>query len=284
MPIGAHMSISGGISLAPGRAAEAGCEALQVFTRSNVRWSFPPLADSEAHAFRDNVRRLNLQPVIAHGCYLVNLCSADAAIRRKSASTLADEIRRCARLGIGDIVIHPGSHPAGIDTATRMIAAALSGVLDRTAGCPVRVLLETTAGQGSQVGSTFEQLRALLDIATPTARLGVCVDTCHIFAAGYDIRTAPAWRDTTARLDAVIGIGRVGAFHLNDSKRELGSRVDRHEQIGRGTIGVEAFRLLFNDARFRRLPQIIETPKEDFERTDWDAVNIALLKSLRRKA
>jgi len=273
------MSIAGGIHLAPARGVEVGCEALQVFTRSNVRWSFPELDPAEADAFRDAVRQSGLRPVIAHGCYLVNLASANVAIRRKSYRTLLDELRRCHALGIGDLVIHPGSHPAGTETGIRLIADGLNRVLGET--LDTRVLLETTAGQGTQVGAAFEELRAIIDLIEQQERIGVCVDTCHVFAAGYDIRTEHAYCGTFELFDSIVGIGRIRAFHVNDSKRELGSRVDRHQHIGRGHLGTDAFRLLLHDRRFRDLPMIIETPKKDDDGTEWDEENIALLKKLR---
>jgi len=273
------MSIAGGIHLAPARGAEIGCEALQVFVRSNVRWSFPELDRAEADAFREAVRQTGLCPVIAHGCYLVNLASSSGAIRHKSYRTLLDELRRCQALGIGDLVMHPGSHPAGTDTGIRLIADGLNRIMAETRD--TRILLETTSGAGTQVGGRFEELRAVIDLIEQRERVGVCVDTCHVFAAGYDIRTEHAYRSTFELLDSIIGVGRVRAFHLNDSKRELGSRADRHQHIGRGHLGTEAFRLLLHDRRFRHLPMIIETPKKDGEGTEWDVRNIALLKRLK---
>jgi len=284
MPIGAHMSIRGGVRKAPGRGAEVGCEALQIFTRSNVRWSFPDLGEEEARAFRESVRQTGLKPVIAHGCYLVNLASADSAVRRKSYAALLDEIRRCRMLGIVDLVIHPGSHPAGAGEAIKLICESLNRIFDETADARVRVLLETTAGQGRQVGRRFEELRRMIDLIELPERIGVCVDTCHIFAAGYDVRTAAGYRKTFDEFCKVVGRRHLRAFHLNDCKSALGSCVDRHEHIGRGRIGTRAFGLLLGDPRFRRLPKIIETPKSDEERDDWDAANISLLKRLRAKA
>jgi len=281
MPIGAHMSISGGVSKAPARGAEVGCETLQIFTRNNVRWRFPGLTDDEALAFRKAVRRTGLRPVVAHNCYLVNLASGDRSIRRKSFATLLDELGRCAMLGVGDLVIHPGSHPSGPGEAIGYICDALNKAFDETRDVGVRVLLETTAGAGNQAGRTFDELRRMIDLIEFPRRIGVCVDTCHIFAAGYDIRTEAAYRKTFDELVKVVGRRRLRAFHLNDCKAGLGSHVDRHQHIGRGHVGKEAFRMLLNDARFARLPMIIETPKSDGGRNDWDAVNISLLKKLR---
>lgn len=283
MPIGAHESIQGGVSNAPGRGAEVGCEALQVFTRNNVQWNFPELTDEEARAFRKAVRQTGLKPVIAHNCYLVNLGSGDRSIRRKSFTTLLDELNRCDMLGIGDLVIHPGSHPSGPGEAIGYICDALNEAFEKTPDIKVRILLETTAGAGNQAGRTFDELRRMIDLIRFPKRIGVCVDTCHIFAAGYDIRTEAAYRKTFDEFGKVVGRRRLRAFHLNDCKAGLGSHVDRHQHIGRGHIGREAFRLLLNDARFARLPMIIETPKSDDERDDWDIVNISLLKKLRAK-
>jgi len=281
MPIGAHMSIQGGVHKAPGRGKRAGCEALQIFTRSNVRWSFPQLEEKIARAFRKAIRDTALKPVIAHSCYLVNLASADRAVRRKSFATLLDEVRRCRMLGVGDLVIHPGSHPAGRDEAIRLICESLNKLFQSTPDAGVRILLETTAGQGSQVGRSFEELRRIIDLIEFPKRVGVCVDTCHIFAAGYDIRTPSGYEKTFEEFGKVIGRRYLRAFHLNDCKSALGSHIDRHQHIGRGRIGTAAFRLLLNDASFRRLPKIIETPKRDEECDDWDAANLALLKRLR---
>jgi len=275
------MSIRGGVYNAPGRGNEAGCEALQIFTRSNVRWSFPELEEKEARAFRKAVRKTGLKPVLAHSCYLVNLASGDRAIRRKSFATLLDEVRRCRMLGIGDLVIHPGSHPRGPAEAIRLICESLNRLFESTPATGVRILLETTAGQGRQVGRSFDELRRMIDRIEFPRRIGVCIDTCHIFAAGYDIRTRPAYNKTFDEFGKVVGRRYLRAFHLNDCKSGLGSHVDRHQHIGRGRIGTGAFRLLLNDARFRRLPKIIETPKRDDECDDWDPVNLALLKRLR---
>jgi len=281
MPIGAHVSIGGGISRAPERGLAVGCEAIQVFTRSNVRWSFPPLAPDEAARFRSEMRRTGIRPAIGHSCYLVNLAGSDPAIRRKSFETLVDELRRCAMLGVRDHIIHPGSHPGGPGTAVPMIGDALNRAFDATPGLSVRVLLETTAGMGNSVGRTFAELRSIIDLIESRGRIGVCVDTCHIFAAGYDIRTEAAYEATIAELLATVGRRNVRAFHLNDCKTRLAGRVDRHEHIGRGHIGIEAFRLLLTDKRFARLPMIIETPKKDNDCDNWDVRNISLLKQLR---
>jgi len=282
MPIGAHVSIAGGIDRAPARGQAIGCETIQVFTRGNVRWSFPPLDPGEADAFRKEMKRTGLRPAIGHGCYLINLASADRAIRCKSFDTLVDELRRCAMLGIREHVIHPGSHPGGPVIAIPLIADALNRAFAATPDLDVRVLLETTAGMGHSVGRTFAELRRIIDLVRDRSRIGVCVDTCHIFAAGYDIRTEAACSATIDELLAAVGRRAVRAFHLNDCKTDLGSRVDRHQHIGRGRIGTEAFRLLLADERFAGLPMIIETPKTGGGRSDWDAVNIALLKELRR--
>lgn len=286
MAIGAHMSIAGGVRNAPARGVEVGCECLQVFTRSNVRWSFPPLDPADAAAFKAAIAQTGLCPVIAHSCYLVNLASGSDFIRGKSSETLLDELRRCHALGIRDLVMHPGSNPAGRELAIEMIADGLNSIFAKTAKLGVRVLLETTAGQGSQVGGSFAELRAIIDRikCSDSERIGVCVDTCHVFAAGYDIRTEAAYRSTFDEFDRIIGLERIGAFHANDCKRDLGSKVDRHQHIGRGKLGTEPFRLLLHDPRFRHLPFIIETPKHDGERSDWDVTNIELMKKLREGA
>ena len=277
MSIGAHVSIAGGVEKAPARLHEVGGETLQVFVRSNLRWSFPALEPAGARAFRKAVKELGISPVLAHASYLDNLASSSPDIRRRSFENMIDEVRRCHTLGISGLVIHPGAHPANPHLAVELLCNALNDIIEQTSDTRVRVLLETTAGQGSQLGGRFEELRAVIDGIKKPKRIGVCVDTCHIFAAGYDIRTREAYERTFAEFDSVVGIGQIHAFHANDCKGVLGSRLDRHQHIGRGHIGKDAFGLLVNDPRFARLPVIIETPKKD----DWDVKNISLLKELR---
>ena len=224
-------------------------------------------------------RKLKLGPVVAHGCYLVNL-AGEAPVRRKSIAATAEELDRCARLGIECLVIHPGSH-ADPAVGIARIADGLKQVLRSRPECPVRILLETTAGAGHQVGRTFDQLAAILGRMGQPQRLGVCLDTCHVFAAGYDIRTCQAYARTMAELDRAVGLERLLAIHLNDSLAGLGSRLDRHAHIGRGTIGRRAFANFLNDSRLARVPMILETPKGlDEKGRGWDRINAGVLRSL----
>jgi deoxyribonuclease-4 len=276
--IGAHISTAGGLELAPGRARELGCEAVQIFTRNQRQWRSPVLDDARVAAFRRAVAASGVKTVFSHDSYLVNFASANRSIAERSVEAFVGELERCETLGLAFVVTHPGS-PGSLAGGERGIAAMARGLdraLRRTRGFRTRVLLETSAGQGSCVGSTFEELAAIIDSTSEPERVGVCLDTCHVLAAGYDVRTRAGLEDALASFDAALGLERLGAFHLNDSKRELGSRVDRHEHIGRGQVGLETFRLILRDPRFRDVPKVIETPKEG----DMDPVNLGLLREL----
>lgn len=218
---------------------------------------------------------------MAHASYLVNLASPDADLYRRSVDAFAEELQRAEQLGLRYLVVHPGSPlDSGEDTGLKRIAAVLDQVHARCPGFRVRVLLETTAGQGQCLGHRFEQLARILSLAADPGRLGVCFDTCHVFAAGYALAPPPEYDATMRALDRTVGLGRVRAFHLNDSLRPAGSRVDRHARIGRGYLGLEPFRLLLNDPRFRARPMVLETPKEEGDERDIDAVNLDTLRSL----
>jgi deoxyribonuclease-4 len=277
--LGAHMSIAGGVSRALKRGRLAGCNAVQVFTRNQTRWRSPPLKEEEALRFRGAAG--NFFSVLAHASYLINPASPDATLSARSVYALAEELERCRRLGIQMLVLHPGAHRgAGEKAGIRRVVEALGRACDMAGAGEVRVLLETTAGQGSSLGHRFEQLRDILDgLAAGPCPAGVCLDTCHVFAAGYDIRTPEAYERTWRRFERCLGRSALYALHLNDSKRELGSRIDRHEHIGRGRIGREGFRLLVGDTRLNRLPMVLETPKGPELREDME--NLALLRSLR---
>jgi deoxyribonuclease-4 len=258
------MSVSGGLPLAVERALEVGATALQVFVKSSRQWSARPLQADEIAAFRGAAEDHALTPyTLAHSSYLINLASADDALWNRSLAAFDDELARCAELGIGSLVLHPGSHVGqGEEAGLRKVACALKRALGgRTRHDAVTVLLETTAGQGSNLGHRFEQIGWLIEHSGVEKRLGVCFDTCHVLAAGYDIRDARGFRATLAEFEQAIGLERLRAFHLNDSKFGPGSRKDRHEHIGEGEVGLEAFRLIVNDARFRELPMVLETPK-----------------------
>ena len=278
---GAHMSMAGGHYKAVAAAVAAGCEALQVFTKSNNQWRAAPLSDESARAFRTAWADAGLVAPIGHNSYLINLGSPDDALWEKSISAMVLEVERADALGLACLVTHPGAHVgSGEDAGLSRIAAGLDEVHRRTAGASVQIALETTAGQGSCLGHRFEHLGRIVAEVREPERLGVCVDTCHLFAAGYRLDTAEEYNATMAALEAAVGPGRVLAVHLNDSLKPLGSRVDRHAGIGRGLMGLEPFRLVVNDPRLAAAPMILETPKgiEDGEKLD--VINLRVLRGL----
>jgi deoxyribonuclease-4 len=277
--LGAHMSIAGGPANALIKGGSIGCDTIQMFTRGPNRWEAKPLSDGEIEAFYVQREETGIHPVVAHSSYLINLASPDEALWERSLAALIEELGRCEQLGIADYVLHPGSHRGtGEEEGLQRVAEGLRRALDALAQAQVRILLETTAGQGDGLGHTFEQLAWLCAEGGATDRLGVCLDSAHALAAGYDFRDTPGYVAMWAHFDAVVSLSRLHAIHLNDSKRELGSKVDRHEQIGQGQVGLEAFRLLVNDRRLRRVPMILETPKgPDLKE---DIANLALLRSL----
>ncbi len=275
--LGAHVSTAGGLHLACGRGKELGCDAIQIFTKNERQWSAKPLSDAEADAFKKARRECGIRWAFAHDTYLINLASPDRAAWRKSVDAFRVELERCEKLGLEFLVTHPGSPGAsGEEAGIERVADALNEIHGRTAGFSARILLETTAGQGTTLGWRFEQMRAIADRVKERGRLGICLDTCHVFAAGYDLSTEAGYERTMEEFDGVLGLRNLRAIHLNDSKRGLGSRVDRHEHIGRGAIGREAFRRLMRDPRFREVPKVLETPKEG----GMDAVNLRLLRRL----
>jgi deoxyribonuclease-4 len=279
--IGAHMSISGGVELAPLRGRDVGCACIQIFTKSNMQWAARPLAEKEIAAFKLNCARTGIAPVVAHNSYLINLGAPDAALAKKSFDSFLMELERCRALGLPAIIAHPGSHTgAGEAEGLRRIGNAVNELIERTSGSPVRLLLETTAGQGSNLGYRFEQLAEIMEGVREKSRVGVCLDTCHVFAAGYDIRTEDGYRRTMEEFDKVVGLKKLQAFHLNDAKGELGSKLDRHEQIGYGRLGKEPFRLLLRDERFAAIPKVLETPKGMKGKLEWDVINLRLLRQL----
>ena len=277
--LGAHMSIAGGIPRAVDRAVEVGARAIQIFVKNNNRWLGRQLLDDEVQQFRSRVREELLTATVAHASYLINLASPDPHLWEKSIAALIEELERCQRLGLSHLVIHPGSHVgSGIDAGSRQIIRAINRIHSDTRGQDVRLALETTAGQGTQIGCTFPQLARIFHATREPERLAVCLDTCHVFAAGYEIRSAAAYRQTIEEFDGAVGLPQLQVIHFNDSKRPLGSRVDRHENIGVGEIGAGAFRHFLLDPRLLRVPKILETPKEP-EGTG-DIRNLAVLKSL----
>ncbi len=261
---GAHLSIAGGCHNALLEARGHGCTAVQLFTRNASQWQARPLTAQDVRAFRDTRRQTKVRHLIAHDSYLINLASPDAALYRRSLDAFVDEVRRAESLGLAYLVMHPGAHIDGDEEAgLERVARALDEVHARTPGYRVRVLLETTAGQGTCLGHRFEHLARILARVSGPDRLGVCLDTCHVFAAGYALAPAAEYRATLRAFDRVIGLKRLRVFHVNDSLRPLGSRVDRHAPIGKGQLGLEPFRLLVNDRRFRHRPMVLETPPEN---------------------
>ena len=279
MLLGAHVSIAGGVSNAPLRAEKIGCETFQIFTKNQMQWRIPKLTDEELKKYYSNLHKTEVIPGTVHASYLVNIASPNEKTLRLSILNLAEDLERAELLGIKYLVFHPGAHKGKGETyALDMIVKSINNVFKITKSEKVSLLLETTAGEGTNVGYKLEHIAYIIGNVKSSDRLGVCVDTCHIFAAGYDIRNKDAYNKFFYKFDSLIGLKRLKAFHLNDSKRELGSHMDRHEEIGKGKIGVEAFRLLVNDGRFKSVFGILETPggEEGYKR------NLDLLKSLRR--
>ncbi|MBZ0160148.1 deoxyribonuclease IV [Candidatus Methylomirabilis sp.] len=262
--LGAHMSIAGGIDLAPLRGQQIGCRTIQLFIKSSNQWRARSLPTEEIDRFRANLRAAAIAPAVAHSAYLINLASTDPALHQRSMAACLEEIERAEALSIPYLVIHPGAHMgAGEEAGLRQVANSFRELLMRTKGCRVQVVLETTAGQGTTLGHRFEQIALLLDQIGLPERTGVCLDTCHLFAAGYDIRTPEGYDAVVHVFDRIVGMPSLKVIHVNDCKKELGSRVDRHEHIGKGTIGLDAFRCLVTDPRLRGIPMIIETPKDN---------------------
>ncbi len=277
--LGAHQSISGGVHKALERGQEVGCDTVQIFVKSPNRWASKPLDAQDVAAFEEAVQETGIWPVFAHSQYLVNLATPDDELWAKSLNALSDDLERCERLGLPGLVLHPGSHRgSGEEAGINRVAAALDGIHGRLPGYRAQVWLETTAGQGDYLGYTFSQLRAIVDGVDERERLGVCFDTAHVFAAGYELRTREAYEATWVEFDDVLGLDILRAIHLNDSKSRLGSRVDRHEHIGQGELGLEPFRFLVNDQRFRGIPMTLETHKEPDLAEDRE--NLAVLRAL----
>jgi deoxyribonuclease-4 len=277
--LGAHQSIAGGVEKALARGQEVGCDTIQIFVKSPNRWASKPLDAKNISAFSEAVDETGIWPVFAHSQYLVNLATPDESLWNKSLDALTDDLERCELLGLPGLVLHPGSHRgAGEEVGMARIAAALDEIHSRLPGYRVQVWLETTAGQGDHLGYTFGQLQAMVEAIKEPDRLGICFDTAHAFAAGYDLRTREGYEVTWREFDTVLGLDRLKAIHLNDSKKELGSRVDRHEHIGQGLLGLEPFRFLLNDPRFRGIPMTLETDKGPDLAEDRE--NLAVLRNL----
>ena len=274
--IGAHLSTRGGLHTAFERASIIGATAMAVFAKNASQWRGKVLTDEDCAQFAS---KRTLQPVLTHASYLINLATTNPEFHKKSLIAMADELDRAERLGIAAVVLHPGAHmgagvKAGIDQIARSFDMIHSVIPDHR----VVTLLETMAGQGSCLGCTYEELGQIIELVDDKSRLGICVDTCHVFASGYDIRTRDGYEKMIEEIETHVGIDNVGAFHLNDSKKPLGSRVDRHQHIGDGEIGLDAFGFILNDARFTGIPKLIETEKNDDH--SWDIRNLTTLRSL----
>ncbi len=263
MPLlGAHMSTAGGADKALERGQSIGCETIQIFVTSPSQWKTKVLKQPEIDRFIAAQSETGIAPVIAHSRYLINLGSPDDEVWRKSVEAFGEELLLCQQLQVPAIVIHPGAHiESGEETGLRRIASALDELRQRSDQPAARVLLETTAGQGSVLGYSFEQLAQIIDLVQDASWLGICFDTCHAFAAGYELRTREGYEGTWEQFDRVLGVEKLEFIHLNDTKGCLGCHLDRHEQIGQGELGLEPFRFLLNDPRFQDLPMALETPK-----------------------
>lgn len=275
--LGAHISTAGGFDKAVERAASINCTCFQIFTKSNRQWHAKPIQESEINAFQNALKNHpSIQSVVAHASYLINIVSKNKFVREQSLKSLALELERCKQLKIPYLILHPGSSNTTLEKTLDELSEKLIELIKQSQDTPM-ILLETMAGQGASICYTFEQLAAILDRITPQ-KIGICVDTCHIFSAGYDLRTKYAYEKVWHEFDTIIGLEHLKVFHINDSKKELGSRIDRHEHIGKGKIGLEGFKLLFNDSRFFNIPKILETPKE--HGLQEDAMNMEIIYSL----
>jgi len=274
------MSIAGGLYRALERGQEVGCSVVQIFLKNQLQWAAKPYSHDDITLFKAAWKRTGIKSVFAHSSYLINLAAAEPREWQRGVEAFHDELERAEALGLPFVIIHPGSHRGeGLEAAVTRIGRALDLALERTRGYRVMVLLENTAGGGATIGRSFEELAALLDAVERPERVGICLDTCHLFAAGYDVRSREGYETAMRACARLIGLRRVRAFHLNDAKAPCGSGLDRHEKIGRGTMGVAAFRLLMNDRRFARVPMALETPKDPEPKADRDA--LALLRRLR---
>ena len=275
------MSIAGGLHKAVERARAVGCQCVQFFSKNNNQWNASPIGDDAAARFRRALDELGIVRPLIHDSYLINLASPDRKLWKRSIDAMIEELRRAELLGVERVVTHPGAFTTSRESSgLRRIVRAIDEIHAQSRGWTARCLLETTAGQGTSLGWRFEHLAAIVAGVKEPDRLGVCFDTCHVFAAGYPLATAKQYRDTMTQFDETVGLDRIEAFHFNDSRRELGSRVDRHAHIGRGEMGTEPFRRLLADRRFADVPIYLETPKETENGQDMDEVNLRTLRRL----
>lgn len=282
MPIlGAHMSIAGGCFNAANSAAKAGCDCVQIFTKNNNRWAAKPLTDDDTGKFKSAMKEHGIAHSLSHASYLINLASPKDDLRRKSIDAMVIELQRANALGVPYVVFHPGSFTTSSEEeGLNAIVNSLNEIHSETNSLDSIVLLENTAGQGSNLGWKFEHLSFIIDNVKQSDRVGVCIDTCHTFAAGHALGTKTDYEETTKRMDENFGLKKIKAFHLNDSKKPFASRKDRHEHIGEGEMGLEPFRLLLNDKRFAEVPMYLETEKGEQDGEDMDVMNLRVLRSL----
>jgi len=260
--LGAHTSIAGGVPKSIDRASEVNFTAIQIFSKNNNQWYAKPLDEKEIELFKDKLQQSNIKYVVVHDSYLINLCAKDKIILEKSRNAFIDELQRCEQLGIEHLNFHPGAHLGqGEDDGLKIIAESINIAHSQTKKFHVKSMLEITAGQGTNLGYKFEQLRKIIDLVEEKDRMCVCIDTAHIYAAGYDIKSIDGYEKTIKEFDDIIGVNLLKCIHMNDSKKELGSRVDRHEHIGKGFIGREGFTNIMNDKKLLHIPKILETPK-----------------------
>ncbi len=281
--IGAHMSVAGGLHTAFERAERVGCTALQIFTKNSNQWNDPEITPDDIEKYRQAGNKSKVRVVVSHDSYLINLCGATSMLLERSRRAFVREIERCQMLGIRHLIFHPGAHTT-LDRkeALKLVAESLNHAHAATEGSDVMTLIETTAGQGTTVGTTFAEIAEIISMIKKGRRVGVCMDTCHIFAAGYDIRTKNGYDRTMMEFEDLIGFEMLHAVHLNDAKKPLNSHVDRHEHIGKGEIGKAAFGFIMNDERLALIPKILETPKGD-DGYGMDIENLGLLRSLVNK-
>jgi deoxyribonuclease-4 len=277
--LGAHTSISGGVSNAVKLAEKLDFTAMQIFTKNNNRWEAKALEENEIHKYKQLLKNSKIKFVVAHDSYLINLCAVDNNNLLKSRIAFIDELERCEKLGIKYLNFHPGAHGGkGEEEGIKLIAESLNIAHDKTKGFQVSSMLETTAGQGTNVGYHFEQIQKIIELVDQQDRMTVCIDTAHIFAAGYNIKDRDEYNKVIQDFDSIVGLDKLHCLHMNDSKKDLGSRVDRHEHIGKGFIGIQGFKNIMNDKRLKNIPKILETPKGKEQLEDLE--NLGVLKNL----
>jgi len=280
--LGAHTSISGGVSSSIDRANELDFNAIQIFSKSNNRWEAKSLEEKEIESFKKKWEESKIEFIVVHDSYLINLCAKKKPLLEKSRSAFIDELKRCEQLGIEYLNFHPGAHTGqGEKDGIKKIAESINIAHSKTKNFKVKSMLETTAGQGTTLGYTFKQLKEIIDLVDEKERMCVCIDTAHIFAAGYDIKSEKGYEKTMKDFNDIIGLDLLKCFHMNDSKKELGSKVDRHDHIGKGFIGKEGFTNIMNDKKIAKIPKILETPKDKDMKEDLE--NLKVLRGLIKK-